>query len=354
MRRNLFVGLLMCVVVVLVLSACTTGTPASACKVRIGYVTDVGRIDDQSFNQASWLGIQNAAKELGLSEDCYSYIETKDTADYMTNIELFAKEKYDIIVTSGYLITETTRKAGETYPDIRFIGTDQSQDIDYDGKDDDIANVVGIVFHEDQSGFLAGALAGLMTKSNVIAGVYGTNTVPPVVRFRVGYEAGAKYVNPDVKILGTYHPGTADVAFTDPTWGGETAQVMLDEGADVVFGAGGDTGNGALIAFCNAGFPVIGVDLDQYNTLAEAKSCLMSSAMKDLTTSVHDQILIAAGQGTWDPGSFYGPVALAPYHDWEDKIPADVKTQMTDLAKKIAAGEIVTCPPGTEGAGCPE
>jgi basic membrane protein A len=360
MRKNLIMGLLVCVMVVFVLSACGMSTPAATeaatggCALHIGYVTDVGRIDDKSFNQASWQGIQNAAKDLGLSEDCYSYIETKDTADYMTNIESFAKEDYDIIVTSGFLITDTTRKAGETYPNIKFVGTDQGQDTDFDGKDNVIPNVVGIVFHEDQSGFLAGALAGLMTKSNVVAGVYGTNTVPPVVRFRIGYEAGAKYVNPDITVLGAYHPGTADVAFYDPTWGGETAKTMIDQKADVFFGAGGDTGKGALIAACNAGLPVIGVDLDQYETVAEVKACIMSSAMKDLTTSVHDKVLEAAGKGTWTPGTFYGPVFLAPFHEWEDKIPADVKTKLTEIADKIKSGEIVTCPPGTEGAGCPD
>ena len=350
MRKNLLIGLGVVAVIVLgvVLYILMGGGAASpTCDLKIGYVTDVGRIDDQSFNQASWQGIQNAIKKLGLTEDCYSYIETKDTADYMTNIETFAKDDYDIIVTSGFLITDTTREAGDKYPNIKFIGTDQLQ---LDTK----PNVVGVLFWEDQAGYLAGALAGLMTKTNVIAGVYGTNTVPPVVRYRIGYELGAKAVNPDVEVLGAYHPGTPDVAFYDPTWGGETAQTMMDQDADVVFGAGGDTGNGALIAFCNAGLPVIGVDLDQYTTLPEVKACIMSSAVKDLIAAVEDQVLAAAGQSTWTPGNYYGQLYLAPFHEWEDKIPAEVKTQLTEIAAQIKAGEIVTCPPGTEGAFCPD
>jgi basic membrane protein A len=360
MRKNLFAGLLMCVVVVLVLSACSASTPptrevvptkapevvpteepateppateppAAECTVHIGYVTDVGRIDDDSFNEATWNAIQQAAEQLGLSEDCYDYIETQDTADYATNMEAFIGEGYQIIVTSGFLITEATRTAAEANPDIKFVGTDQNQDVDFDGVDNVVPNVVGIVFHEDVSGFLAGALAGLMTETNVVGGVYGTNTVPPVVRYRIGYELGAKYTNPDVTVLGAYHPGTPDVAFYDPTWGGETAQTMIDQSADVFFGAGGDTGNGALIA-----------------------ACFMSSAQKDLVTAVLENVLAAAGEGEWVPGTFYGDAFLAPFHDWEDKIPDEVKTTLVDIAAKIAAGEMVTCPPGTEGAGCPE
>jgi len=382
MRKNLFAGLLTCVVAVLVLSACSAATPPTAevvpteepevvsteapteaaqteepvaeCELRIGFVTDVGRIDDDSFNEASWTGIQEAAGELGLTDDCTNYIETQDTADYVTNIEAFVDEGYDIIVTSGYLITASTREAAEANPDIKFIGTDQSQDADFDGTVDTLPNVVGILFWEDQSGFLAGALAGLMTETNTIGGVYGTNTVPPVVRLRVGYELGAKHVNPDVTVLGAYHPGTADVAFIDSAWGGETAQTMIDQGADVFFGAGGDTGNGALIAGCNAGLPVIGVDVDQYNTVPEVQACIISSAQKDLIGAVRANILAAAGEGEWMPGNFYGKAFLAPFHEWEDKIPDDVKTTLTDLAKQIEAGEIVTCPPGSEGAFCPE
>lgn len=352
MRRNRFVGLLMLLAVALVLSACG-GAAGADCKVRIGYVTDVGRIDDDSFNEATWNAIGQAAEQLGLSEDCYDYIETQDTADYDTNMQSFIKEGYNIIVTSGFLITDATRAAGEANPDIKFVGTDQGQDVDFDGVDDVIPNVVGIVFHEDQSGFLAGALAGMMTKTNVIGGVYGTNTVPPVVRFRVGYEEGAKYVNPDVTVLGAYHPGTPDVAFYDPAWGGETAQTMMDQDADVFFGAGGDTGNGALIAACNAGLPVIGVDLDQYYTVPEVQACIMSSAQKDLVGAVLENVLEAAGEGEWTPGTYYGGAFLAPFHDWEDKIPAEVKAKVEEIAGMITSGEIVTCPPGTEGAFCP-
>lgn len=318
--------------------------PATAqeCVLKIGLVTDVGRLNDQSFNESAWNAIKMAAETLGLSEDCYAYIETQDTADYIPNIELFVNEGYQVIVTSGYLMTEATREAGRMYPDVFFIGTDQRQ-LDENFEPDPIPNVAGLIFDESISGYLAGVLAASMTKTGVIAGVYGTDIVPPVVRFRLGYELGAASVNPDIKVLGAYHPGTPDVAFIDQEWGAETAQVMMDEGADVFFGAGGQTGNGALIAACEKGFPVIGVDFDQYITLPEVKACIMSSATKDLVNGVHD-LIVAAAEGNFTGGEVFGPAALAPYHEWEDKIPDEVKALLEETAAAIAAGEVKTCP----------
>ena len=103
-----------------------------------------------------------------------------------------------------------------------------------------------MVFNEDKAGFMAGALAGLLTKTNTVAAVLGTDKIPPVVAYKVGYENGAKHTNPNVKLLSTYHPGGLDKAFIDPEWGAQTSKQALDNGADVVFGAGGKTGNGAL------------------------------------------------------------------------------------------------------------
>src|SRR5690606_35580190 len=110
-----------------------------------------------------------------------------------------------------------------------FIGVDQFYA-------EAIPNVTGLIFPEDVSGFLAGVLAAEMSQTGTIAAVLGTDLVPPVVAFKEGYEAGARYVNPDINIISTYHPGGLDVAFTDPEWGASTAAQALDQGADVVFG----------------------------------------------------------------------------------------------------------------------
>jgi len=298
----------------------------------VGVVTDVGEIDDKSFNQSAWEGVQIAEEELGATID---FIETQDAKDYASNIDLFAEQNFDVIVTVGFALGEATIEAAARHPGINFIGVDQFQA-------EPIDNVAGLIFPEDQAGYAAGALAGLLTESNTIAAVLGTDLVPPVVAFKVGYENGAMAVNPDVNIISTYHPGGLDVAFTDPEWGASTAQQALDQGADVVFGAGGKTGNGALIEVAShEGAYCIGVDTDQWETVPEAHPCLVSSAMKLITPNVAELIQLHH-DGSFPSGNFVGEVGLAPYHDFEDEIPDDVKQQVADIEEGLAAGEIDT------------
>jgi basic membrane protein A and related proteins len=299
----------------------------------IGLVTDVGEVDDRSFNQSAWEGAQQAAQQLGAAK--VDYIETADATDYNANIALFADQGYDIIITVGFAMGEATAAAAATYPDIDFIGVDQFQG-------ETIANVAGLIFPEDVSGFLAGALAGMLTTSNTIASVLGTDLVPPVVAFNEGYKGGARYVNPDVSIIDTYHPGGLDVAFTDPEWGASTAQQAIGNGADVIFGAGGKTGNGALIETAgNPGLYCIGVDTDQWETVPEAHACLVSSAMKLITPGVVDLATLSAA-GNFPGGNYVGEVGLASFHDFEDQISQDIKDRLAEIDAGLQDGSITT------------
>lgn len=304
--------------------------------VSIGLVTDVGQINDKSFNQSSWEGVL-AAELCGATVD---YIETQDAADYADNIAEFAENDYDVIVTVGFALGTATLEAAEIYPDVQFIGVDQFQG-------EPVENLVGLVFNEDHSGFLAGVLAGGLTETGTIAAVLGTDQVPPVVAFKEGYEAGALYKNPDINIISTYHPGAIDQAFTDPEWGATTSKQALDQDADVVFAAGGKTGNGGLIEVANAvgddGPPpyCIGVDSDQWLTVPEAHPCLVSSAMKVLDQGVAD-ILMAYYDEELEPGNFFGEAGLAPYHDLEDMVPAELAEEIDMVAEGLASGEITT------------
>lgn len=298
----------------------------------VGLVTDVGEVDDKSFNQSAWEGAQNTASELGAQIE---FIETKDAKDYGPNIDLFAQDGYDVIVTVGFGMGEATAEAAEKYPDVNFIGVDQFQG---EAKD----NLTGLIFNEDKSGFLAGALAGLLTESNTVAAVLGTDLVPPVVAFKEGYEAGAKHVNPDVNFISTYHPGGMDVAFTDPEWGASTSKQAIDQGADVVFAAGGKTGNGGLIEVAGTeGAYCIGVDTDQWLTVPEAHSCLVTSAMKLITPGVFDLVKLAQ-DGEFPGGNFIGPVGLAPFHDHDGKVPQEVKDALEEIDAGLADGSIET------------
>lgn len=323
----------------------TAAPQPTAAPFRIGLVTDVGEVDDKSFNQSAWEGAQEGAKAVGGTAE---YIETKDAKDYAANIATFADQGFDVIVTVGFALGQATDEAAAKYPNTKFIGVDQFQAwaIDSDTAND-IPNVAGLIFPEDQAGYLAGILAAKKSQSGTIAAVLGTDLVPPVVAFGEGFKFGAQATNPDINVLVTYHPGGLDVAFTDPEWGATTAKQAMDQGADVIFGAGGKTGNGALIEVAtrakeapNSVF-CIGVDADQWETVPEAHPCLITSAMKLITPGVVE-LIQAAKAGSFPGGNYLGDVGLAPYHDFDSQVPADVKTLIADTAKKLESGELKT------------
>jgi len=143
-------------------------------------------------------------------------------------------------------------------------------------------------------------------------------------------------------VISTYHPGGLDVAFTDPEWGATTAKQAVDQGADVVFGAGGKTGNGALIEVAsNEGLYCIGVDTDQWETVPEAHTCLVSSAMKLLQPGIFGLIKMAK-EGTFPSGNYLGEAGYAPFHDQEANVPAEVKAKMEEIDKMLKDGSLKT------------
>ena len=301
----------------------------------VGLVTDVGKIDDKSFNQSTWEGVQQAEKELGA---IIKYIETTDSKDYDKNIAQFGDAGYDVIVTVGFALGEATVAAGPKYPNTKFIGVDQFQ-----VPGSEVANVVGLNFPEDHSGFMAGALAAMMTETGKIGAVLGTDAVPPVWRFGEGYRAGAAYIDPNVEVTTVYHNDVGfDKTFTDPEWGKTTAISMIDKGVDIVFGAGGKTGNGALQGAADKGKLAIGVDTDQYYTMPECQEVMLTSAMKLLDVGTFDLIKMAK-EGNFPPGGNYmGLAGLAPYHDCSDLVPADASAKIDEIDAALRNGSLQT------------
>ena len=338
MSKKMYLLMAVMMIAVSILSACQPAgggkpdcsKPETFC---VGLVTDVGKIDDKSFNQSTWEGVKQAEKDLGA---VVQYIETTDSKDYEKNIATFADAKYDVIVTVGFALGEATVASAKKYPDIKFIGVDQDQFAET------VPNVAGLVFPEDNSGFLVGALAAQMSKSGKICAVLGTDAVPPVWRFGEGYRAGVAYINPAAEVTVVYHNDVGfDKTFTDPEWGKTTAISMIDKGCDIVFGAGGKTGNGALLGAAEKGVYAIGVDTDQYFTVPEAQKVLLSSAMKLLTPGTFDLIKLAK-EGKFPAGNYLGLAGYAPYHDLDSAVPADVKTKMEEIAKGLIDGSIKT------------
>ena len=302
----------------------------------VGLVTDVGKINDKSFNQSAWEGVQQAEKELGAK---VQYIETTDAKDYAKNIATFGDENYDVIVTVGFNLGEATDAAAATYPKVKFIGVDQFQAETVNG-------VAGLVFPEDQAGFLVGALGAMLSKSHKLGAVCGTDAVPPVWRFGEGYKAGAAYADgmkgTTTEVFVVYHSDVGfDKTFTDPEWGAATAKSMMDQGADVIFGCGGITGNGAITAAAQAGAFAVGVDTDQYLTLPEAAPRMLSSAMKLITPGVFELIKMAK-DGNFPSGNYTGKAGYAPYHDLDSEVPADVKSEMEKIKAGLDDGSIKT------------
>jgi basic membrane protein A and related proteins len=302
----------------------------------VGLVTDIGKVNDKSFNQSAWKGIQQAANELGAT---VNYIETVDRKDHEKNIAVFGDAGYDVIVTAGSALADATKEAAAIYPNTKFIGVDQFQT-------ETIDNIAGLNFPEDQAGFLVGALAAMMSKSHTIGAVCGPDSVPAVWRFGEGYKAGAAYADgikeTTTGVFVVYH-NDADFneAFVDPEWGAATARSMIDQGAYVVFGCGGVTGNAAITAAAQAGAYAIGVDTDQFFTLPEAAPRMLSSAMKLITPGVYELIKLAK-DGKFPAGNYLGDAGYAPYHDVDNEVPPDVKTEMEKINAGLLDGSILT------------
>lgn len=300
----------------------------------VGVVTDVGKVDDKSFNESTWRGVQRAQKELGAVAQ---YIETTDPKDYAKNIATFADEHYDAVVTVGFALGEATRGAAKQFPDVRMIAVDQFQ-----APGQEVPNVTALIFPEDQAGYLVGALAAMVSKAGKIGAVLATDAIPPVWRFGEGFRAGVVATNPKAELNIIYHNDVGvDRTFTDPEWGKTTAHSMIDKGVDVIFGGGGKTGNGALLGAAEKDVPAIGVDTDQYFTVPEARKVLLSSAMKRLDDGVFD-LLKAAKDGTIESGNVLGKAGYAPFHDMEAKVAPDVKAKMDALAKSLEDGTVKT------------
>jgi basic membrane protein A len=334
--RKFYAVVVLLLAAAILIPACNTVENAPDCKnpelFCVGLVTEVGKINDKAYNEAAWKGAQQAAKELDARVE---YIETTDWQDYEKNITTFADAGYDVVITSGYDLGKATVKLAPAYPNTNFIGIDQAQDV----LDTVIPNYTNLIFPEDQAGFLVGALAAKMTQTKKIGAVCGNDAIPSIWRF-CGYKTGALYADSTVAVTVVYNSDFGK-SFSDPEWGAATANSLVDKGVDVVFGAGGETGNGAIIAAAQKDVYVIGVDIDQYYTQPEAQKMLLSSAMKIITPGVFALIKLAK-DGAFPNGNVYGYAGYAPFHDLDGKVPDEVKAKMEAIAQGLIDGSIKT------------
>lgn len=299
-----------------------TNTNTDASNIKIGMVTDIGGVNDGSFNQSSWEGLQRAQSELGVSVD---YLQSKADSDYIPNIETFVDEDYDLIICVGYQLADALRTEAEANPDQKFAIIDDATNADLD-------NVTCLMFEQAQASYLVGYVAGLMTESNTIGIVIGMST-DTMNQFGYGYLAGAIDANPDVTVLQTNANSFGDTA------GGKTAATaMITKGADVIFHAAGATGLGVIEGCKEADIWAIGVDSDQSSLAPEN---IITSAMKRVDNACYDiskEVLegtLTNGVKTYDLTS--GGVDIAPT---TTNLPEDVISAVEDVKAKIISGEI--------------
>ncbi len=312
-----------------------TEVPAVAGITSVCLVTDLGRVNDGTFNQYAYEGMVRAAEDLTIDN---KFIETQAQTDYETNIATCVDEGFDAIVTVGFLIADATAAAAAANPNVSFIGVDQFHA-------NPLPNLVGIQFREDQAGFLVGALAAQLSVSGKIAGVYGID-IPPVKKFRNGFEQGAKYINPDIEIAGVYIPD-----FVAPQLGAEAAEQFVADGFDVIFGAGGPTGSGGIVRAAELGAMVIGVDQDEWVTTfgsgeTPGADKIISSALKRVDQGVYDMIAVLAAGGALPDSSLYlmdaavNGVGFAPAHD--ATISEEIVSKVQEVFTLLASGELST------------
>lgn len=304
-------------------------------RARVGLVTDVGKIDDGTFNQYAYEGMQRAAEEFGLET---TYIETSRPEDGEGNTLMLVEGGYQLIITVGQMLGKVIERVSKDYPDTDFVTIDCAPN-------PPLPNVMGLLFAEDQAGFLAGALAGYMTQSNVL-GVVAGDQIPPVIKFRKGFANGARHVNPNVKVLGEYIE-----SFTDPEKGRVVARTFIEQGADVIFGAGGQTGSGGIRGAAEQGVWAIGVDQDEWvttfeNGQAPGADRLLSSAIKRVDNAVYVAIRQAVedkliGETVLFDAGNQG-IGLAPYHAAESAVPEGVKGRIDEIVTGLRSGTITT------------
>ena len=317
MKKILALALALC----MVLALCTVSAFADD-KIKVGMVTDVGGVNDKSFNQTSWEGLQALDPEVFE----VNYLESKTDADYQTNINTFIDEEYDLIICVGYMLADATREAAEANPDQKFAIID-------DATCADLENVACLMFAQEQASYLVGLVAGSVTESNTVGYVQGMVS-DSMNLFGIGYIAGVLEACPEAEVL-QYNANN----FGDIAGGSTAAKDMITKGADVIYHAAGGTGIGVINTCAEEGIWAIGVDTDQ-STLAP--DYVITSAMKRVDVASQD-ISKAVADGTYEAGVHLydlsnGGVDLSPTRD---HIPAEVLETVEAAKAAIIAGEYV-------------
>lgn len=292
--------------------------------ITIGMVSDVGGINDESFNQSAWEGLQKAKKDLGVE---VKLIESKQASEYVGNIETLADQGADLIIGVGNTMADAIKLQAENYPDQSFAIIDQ-------GYDEIPSNVTPILFKENEASYLAGLIAGKMTKTNKVGFIGGMeNTI--ISRFEYGYKAGVNEANKDANVNVQY-AGT----FADAAKGKSIANQMYSNGADIILSAAGATGLGAIESAKEQNKYAIGVDKDQSSLAPEN---VLTSALKKVNVGVYDTVNdFVNGKLKGGESKVYGlkedGVGIA--ESTKKLVPQNILDYVNEMIEKIKDGQI--------------
>lgn len=307
-------------------------------KARPGLVLDVGGLGDQGFNDSAYEGMKRAQKDFGVKGE---YLESSAPTDYTDNITQLAESGFDPVIAVGFLMTEDLTEVSQQFPDTQFAIVDSVVDT---------PNTIDLVFREQEGSYLAGIVAGLMTQEDTeytssddkVVGFLGGQTGPLIEKFQAGYEAGVKSVCPDCEVLVQYAGSTPD-AFNDPQKGKEISLQQIDQGADIIYHAAGNTGSGLFDAATQEKIFAIGVDTDQAKRFKDAP--ILTSVVKRVDNAVYQTIDgVSKGEKpkgtTVDRGLKEKGISLAPYGRFDKDVPQSVKDAVDKAKKGIIAGDI--------------
>lgn len=338
MKKRLMVVLVVVLTLSLALVGCGKTEPAKPeqpakqgkPEFKVGLVTDVGGLNDKSFNYLANKGLEKAKADFGITT---SVVESKQMTDYDTNLSRFAQEGYNLVVAVGFLMHDSVAKVSKDYPNTKFLIIDSSVA--------DRPNVTSALFNTEQTGYLVGVMAGLMEKDSSIPHMSGKNTIsvvggmqiPPVDDFIAGYIQGAKSVNPDVKVLLNYTG-----KFDDPALGKQTALSQISSGADIIFQVAGGTGTGVINAAKEKGVYAIGVDADQNYVAPET---VITSALKRVDVATYS-VIKATMDGQFKSGDVFFDLANdgVGYAPVNAAVPKGIVDKVDAAAKDIKDGKI--------------
>lgn len=350
MKKTTLALLTLLVLASMALAAC--GAPAAPAEqppeeatLKVCQVTDTGGIDDKSFNATAWKGIEDAIDMLGVDG---SYLESQQQTDYERNINAFIEEGCDLIVTVGFLLGDDTAAAAEANPDQKFTIVDFAYDPGFD-------NVVGQVFNTQEAAFLAGYASAGVTQTGVI-GTFGGIQIPPVTVFMDGFVLGARHYNDvhgmDVEVLG-WDPEAQTGLFTGNFEsledGRNLGESLMDEGADIIMPVAGPVGLGtAAAAEERGGVYIVGVDADWVLTNPQYAPITLTSVLKNMdstTLLVVEDVIEDNFAGGVVVGTLANDgVGLAPFHDLDSMVSADLQAELDEVRGQLEAGELSANP----------